>query len=100
MISSRFLSFQPDWEFSRRLKGIKTALRQATPGLDTLSAPAEKKASGRKEKCVVFVGPINPKSVTYVSERLLPISPVQTVGGGWGEGEILDNLMIFKIIFH
>ena len=78
MINSRFLSFQPDWEFSRRREGVKAALRQAPPGLDPLSASAGKKVSGRKEKCVFFVGPINLKSVTYVPERLLPFSPVQT----------------------
>ena len=36
------------------------------------------------KKCALFVSPINPKSVTYVPERLLPFSPVQTKGlGEW-----------------
>jgi hypothetical protein len=38
-----------------------------------------------KKKCVLFVNPINPKSVTYVPVRLLPFSPVQTPPLG-GEG--------------
>jgi hypothetical protein len=37
-----------------------------------------------KKKCEVFVGPMNQKSVTYVPERLLPFSPVQTASGGEG----------------
>jgi len=37
--------------------------------------------AGKKQVCF-FVSPINPKSVTYVSERLLPFSPVQTAQRG------------------
>jgi hypothetical protein len=43
-----------------------------------------------------FVGPINPKSVTWVPERLLPFSPVQTpLNGerelGWGAQRIFGD---------
>jgi len=41
------------------------------------SGPYHSQTLGKDEKkCVLFVSPINPKSVTYVPERLLPISPV------------------------
>jgi hypothetical protein len=48
------------------------------------AAPAARKASGWKEKYVLFVGPINPKSVTSVPVRLLPFFPVQTLLQGRG----------------
>jgi hypothetical protein len=46
----------------------------------------------KKKKCEFLVGLIIPKSVTYVSVRLLPFSPVQTpfkgLGVGvWGRGQ-------------
>jgi hypothetical protein len=33
--------------------------------------------------------------VTHVSEHLLPLTPVQTEGGGWGEGLMPGSLRSF-----
>jgi len=63
--------------FSRRCQ-TWPSLPQAGPGLAAGPAPcmgaAAQEEPGRKD--VFFVDPINLKSVTYVTERLLPFSPV------------------------
>jgi hypothetical protein len=80
---------------TRSLAGAVKASRLPCGRLRLALTPSRRLLSRRclagKKKFRFFVSPINLKSVTYVPERLLPFSPVQTVGGGWGEGDRLEH---------